>query len=146
MDIILLPIELNKEKIDSRFRLVIIATQRAIDMSKDHKTAIQGKNKKITTNAILEAVTGDVEFFTGEDARMNLEKAEKLDYRRWITEKKKPIGDITELEKELKVYLHEQDKESLEDTFFFTEPEASEQLSESEELSEELKDNQEDNE
>lgn len=117
MDIISLPIELDKEKIDSRFRLVAIATQRAIELSKGSKLRIQTRNKKITTNAILEALTGNVEFLTGEEARINLEKAEKLDYRKWVTEKKKPIADITDIEKDLKVYLVEHEKESQEEGF-----------------------------
>ncbi len=121
MDIISLPIELDKEKIDSRFRLVTISTQRAIELSKGSKLRIQTRNKKITTNAILEALTGNVEFLTGEEARINLEKAEKLDYRRWVTEKKKPIADITDLEKDLKVYLVEHEKESSEDALYMFE-------------------------
>lgn len=118
MDIISLPIEIDKEKIDSRFRLVIIASQRAIELSKDSKPSIQSKNKKITSNAILEAVSGKIDFFEGEEAKINLAKAEKLDYRRWVSEKKKPIGDITDLEKDLKVYLHEHEKESPEEAFY----------------------------
>lgn len=134
MNIISLPIELNKEIIDSRFRLVIIAVQRAIEMSKDPKTATHMRSKKITSNAILEAISGNVEFFTGQDARKTLEKAEKLDYRKWVTEKKKPISDITELEKELKVYLHEQEKELPEDAFTFNETDTSEKVNEPERL------------
>ncbi|MCX8030134.1 MAG: DNA-directed RNA polymerase subunit omega [Thermodesulfovibrionales bacterium] len=121
MDIISLPIEFDKEKIDSRFRLVIIAVQRATELSKDPKLG-QGKYKKITTNAIVDAITGKIDFLTGYDARKNLEKAEKLDYRKWLTEKKRHIGDISELEKELKVYLHEQeDKELKANNFGFSE-------------------------
>lgn len=139
MDIISLPIEIDKEKIDSRFRLVIIASQRAIELSKNLKPATQSKNKKITTNAILDAVTGKIEFFTGEEARINLEKAEKSDYRRWVSEKKKLIGDIADIEKDLKVFLNEQEKVSPEDAFFrvedFNEAEVPEQTEQIEGIS-----------
>lgn len=149
MDIISLPLEIDKEKIDSRFRLVIIASQKAIELSKNFKPTTQSKNKKITTNAILDAVTGKVEFFTGEEARMNLEKAEQLDYRRWVSEKKKPVGDITDIEKDLKVYLNEQEKVSPEDAFYlfegFNEVEIPEQTEQIEEIldSQENKENDE---
>lgn len=138
MDIVSLPIEIDKEKIDSRFRLVVIASQRAIELSKGLKPRTQGKNKKITSNAISEAVRGKIDFFTGEEARMNLEKADKLDYRRWAAEKKRPVGDITDLEKDLKVYLNEQEKWLPEDAFLpegyneIVEPEKTDQAKEPE--------------
>lgn len=110
MDIISLPIDIDKEKIDSRFRLVIISSQRAIELSKGAKPKIQSKLNKITSNAILEAISGEVDFLTGQDASNAMEMAEKLDFRKWITEKKKPIEDLSDIEKDLKIYLH--DKES----------------------------------
>lgn len=136
MDIISLPIEMDKEKIDSRFRLVVIASQRAIELSKGFKPRTQGKNKKITSNAISDAVRGKIDFFTGEEARINLEKAEKLDYRRWVAEKKRPVADITDLEKDLKVYLNEQEKWLPEDAFLsegYNETEKPEQTDQAEE-------------
>lgn len=110
MDIISLPIDIDKEKIDSRFRLVIIASQRAIELSKGAKPKIQSKLDKITSKAILEAISGEVDFLIGQDASNAIEMAEKLDFRKWITEKKKPIEDLSDIEKDLKIYLH--DKES----------------------------------
>jgi len=110
MDIISLPIEIDKEKIDSRFRLVIIASQRAIELSKGVKPKIQTKLDKITSNAILEALSGEIDFLTGEEASNALERAEKLDFRKWMIEKKKPVEDLSDIEKDLKIYLH--DKES----------------------------------
>lgn len=110
MDIISLPIEIDKQKIDSRFRLVIIASQRAIELSKGVKPKTQAKLNKITSNAILEAVNGEIDFLTGVDATNALEMAEKLDFKKWLTEKKRPVGDLSDIEKDLKIYLH--DKES----------------------------------
>lgn len=117
MDIISLPIVFDREKIDSRFRLVAIATQRAIELSKGSNLKIQSKYKKITTNAIIESLTGKIEFLTGEEARIALQNAEKLDYRKWVTEKKKPLADITEIEKDLKIYLLEHEREAQEEAF-----------------------------
>ncbi|MCX7913055.1 MAG: DNA-directed RNA polymerase subunit omega [Thermodesulfovibrionales bacterium] len=116
MDIISLPIVFDKEKIDSRFRLVTIATQRAIELSKGSNLKIQSKYKKITTNAIIETLTGKIDFLTGEEAQAALQNAEKMDYRKWVTEKKKPLADITEIEKDLKIYLIEHEREAQEDT------------------------------
>ncbi len=110
MDIITLPIEIQEEKIDSRFRLVVIASQRAIELSKGVKPKIQSKVNKITSNAILESLSGDVDFLMGEEACIALQKAEKLDFRKWISEKKRPVEDLSDIEKDLKIYLH--DKES----------------------------------
>jgi len=110
MDIISLPIEIDKEKIDSRFRLVIISSQRAIELSKGVKPRIHTKLDKITSNAILEALSGEIDFLTGEEASHALERAEKLDFRKWMMEKKKPVEDLSDIEKDLKIYLH--DKES----------------------------------
>ena len=112
MDIISLPIEMDKEKIDSRFRLVVISSQRAMELSKGIKPRILTKDKKITTNAILESVSGEVDFLTGDEARITHQKAEKLDFKKWVSEKKRHMEDLTDLEKDLKVYLHE--KESAE--------------------------------
>lgn len=107
MDIISLPVEYDKKKIESRYRLVAIAAQRARELSLGATQKIQTKAKKVTTTALLEAISGSIEFITGEEAVIAREKAEKIDYKKLIEEKRKPIEDILELEKDLKVYLHE---------------------------------------
>jgi DNA-directed RNA polymerase omega subunit len=107
MDIISLPVDYDKKKIESRYRLVTIAAQRARELSLGATPKIQTKAKKVTTTALLEAISGNIEFLTGEDAVIAREKAEKIDYKKLIEEKRKPIDDLSELEKDLKVYLHE---------------------------------------
>jgi DNA-directed RNA polymerase omega subunit len=107
MDIISLPVDYDKKKIESRYRLVTIAAQRARELSLGAIPKIQTKAKKVTTTALLEAISGNIEFLTGEDAVIAREKAEKIDYKKLIEEKRKPIDDLSELEKDLKVYLHE---------------------------------------
>lgn len=112
MDIISLPIEIDKNKIDSRFRLVNIAAQRAKELSLGAKKKIQTKSKKVTTIAIEEALAGKLEYIVGEEARKAREEEKKFDYRRLLEERRRVPADIKELEKDLKVYLHGREEEN----------------------------------
>lgn len=113
MDIISLPVEFDDKKIDGRFRLVTIAAQRARELSLGAKPKVQIKGKKLTTIAIEEAISGHLEFLVGEEARRSQEEAKKFDYRKLLEEKRREGGpeDLTELEKDLKIYLHEKETE-----------------------------------
>lgn len=122
MDIISLPVEIDKKKIDGRYRLVMIASQRAKELSVGVKPKIQTKSKKVTAIAIEEAALGKLEFLVGEEAIKAKEEAKKFDYRRLLEEKRREATpeELTELEKDLKVYLHEKetmDKKALEELF-----------------------------
>jgi len=122
MDIISLPVEIDMKKIDGRYRLVTIASQRAKDLSVGVKPKIQTKSKKVTAIAIEEAAMGKLEFIVGEEAVKAKEEAKKFDYRRLLDEKRREATpeELTELEKDLKVYLHEKettDKKALEELF-----------------------------
>jgi len=122
MDIVSLPIEYDRKKIDGRYRIVAIASQRANELSFGVKPKIKTKAKKITTQAIEETITYSIEFLTGEQAKKAKEEARKFDYRRLLEERQKEAAgeEVTELEKDLKVYLHEKeatDKKTLEDLF-----------------------------
>jgi len=46
---------------------------------------------------------------TGEEAAEARDRAEKIDFRKLIEDKRKSITDISELEKDLKTYLHERE-------------------------------------
>jgi len=118
MDIISLPAEIDHKKIDGKFRLVSIAVQRAKELSLGDKPKVITKSRKVTTIAIEEAIQDKLVFVTGEEARTAREKAGKYDYRRLLEESKKVAAgeDLSELEKDLKVYLHE--KENLEKIAF----------------------------
>ena len=122
-DVISLPVITNKKKLDSRFRLVTIVAQRAKELSLGAKPKIPSKYKKVTSQALLDAVGAELEFLTGEEARTALEEAKKYDMRRMIEEKKREarIEELSELERDLKVYLHErgekEGKEGLEELF-----------------------------
>lgn len=128
MDVISLPIEYNREKIDSRYRLVVIASQRARELAlgaslriqlPDHNKEIKGKkhfDDKVTTLGLLEILQDKIEYLTGQKAIEAREKADKIDYKKLFDAKRRHIEDISsELEKDLKVYLHE--KESMKDDF-----------------------------
>lgn len=122
MDLVSLPVDFDKKKIDGRFRLAVIAAQRARELSLGAKPKIQTKSKRVTTIAIEEATNGALEFVVGEEARKAREEAKKFDYKKFLEERKRegmPV-DLSELEKDLKVYLNERDtdeKKALEELF-----------------------------
>ena len=124
MDIISLPIEYDKKKIDGNYRLVIAGVKRAKDLAQGTLPKITSKAKKITTLA-LEEVAGDaVNILIGEEAVKANEEAKKLVHKRMMDEaqqKETMPEDLTELEKDLKVYLSEktesEQKRSIEDIF-----------------------------
>ncbi len=122
MDIISLPIDYDHEKIDGRFRIIAIASQRAKELAVGATPKVKTKSKKVTTIALEETIQNCVEFLTGEEARKAKEEAQRFDYRRLLEEKKREIAgeDLSEFEKDLKVYLHEKetmDKKALEGLF-----------------------------
>lgn len=122
MDIISLPIEYDHDKIDSRFRIIAIACQRAKELSVGAKARVKTKSKKVSTVSLEETIGNTIEFLTGEEAKKAKEEAKKFDYRKLLEEKKREISgeDLTEFEKDLKVYLHEKeamDKKALEGLF-----------------------------
>lgn len=107
MDIVSLPIEYNRKEIESKYRLVVIASQRARELSLGAKPRIQTKAGKVTSTAIIEAIGGEIEFLKGEEAVAARQKSGRIDYKKLMEEKRRPITDLSELEKDLKVYLHE---------------------------------------
>jgi len=122
MDLISLPAELDKKKIDGKYRLATIAAQRARELSLGAKPKIQTKAKKVTTIAIEEAINGTLEFLVGDEAKKAKEEAKKFDYRRLLEEKRREgvHEDLSELEKDLKIYLHEKEtdeKKAFEELF-----------------------------
>ncbi|HTR44235.1 MAG TPA: DNA-directed RNA polymerase subunit omega [Thermodesulfovibrionales bacterium] len=122
MNIISLPVEIDKKLIDGKFRLATIAAQRARELALGAKPKTTTKSKKVTSIAIEEALNGSLEFLVGEEARKAKQEAKKFDYRRLLEEKRREGGpeDLSELEKDLKVYLHEReagDRKALEDLF-----------------------------
>ena len=124
MDIISLPIEHENKKIEGRYRLVIAAVKRAKELSLGALPAISSKAQKITTLAIQEVAMGAVDVLSGEDAVKANEDAKKLTHKKMMDEaqqKETMPEDISELEKDLKVYLSEkgesEQKRTIEDIF-----------------------------
>jgi DNA-directed RNA polymerase omega subunit len=110
MDLISLPISFDREKIDGNFRLVSAAVMRAKDLSQGVQPRIVSNSKKVTTIALEEITSGAIELLTGDAALEAKEKARKLAQKRAVEEVKKVEKlpeDLTELEKDLKVYLTE---------------------------------------
>lgn len=114
MDSIALPIELDKTKIDGRFRLVNIIAQRAKELAHSGTPKVHTKAKKVTTIALEEALRYSLDFITGEEAKQANEEAKKLDYKKFLEEKRRESEqeDLSELEKDLKFYLDEKEESS----------------------------------
>jgi DNA-directed RNA polymerase omega subunit len=124
MDIISLPIDYDRKKVDGTYRLVIAAVKRAKALSQGSLPVIASKAQKITTLAIEEVATSSVNILTGEEAIKASEEAKKLTHKRMIDEaqqKETMPEDMTELERDLKVYLSEkgdtEQKKTIEDIF-----------------------------
>jgi DNA-directed RNA polymerase omega subunit len=124
MDIISLPIKFDKTKIDGTYRLVMAAVKRAKDLSQGSLPIIASKAQKITTLAIEEVASGAVRIITGKEAVKAIEDARKHVHQKVIDEaqqKETMPEDMTELEKDLKVYLSgkgdSEQKQSIEDIF-----------------------------
>ena len=77
MDVIKLPIEYSKDKIDSRFRLVLVCAQRGRQLSEGSPVLVKSKYVKNITLALEEAIEGKLKYLTGEDAR----RAREFEYR-----------------------------------------------------------------
>ena len=110
MDLISLPVIIDKEKIDGRYRLVIATSKRARALYQGAQPMRVSKAKKLTTLALEEVASGAVRILTGEAAIKAREQAKKLSYEGMIDEAKQKEAlpeDLTEIEKDLKVYLHE---------------------------------------
>ena len=124
MDMTELPIEYDREKIDGGYRLVIAAVKRAKKLSKGSLPVIASKAQKITTLAIEEVATSAVKVLKGEEAIKASEEAKKMTHKRMMDEaqqKESMPEDMSELEKDLKVYLSEkgesEQKKTIEDIF-----------------------------
>jgi DNA-directed RNA polymerase subunit K/omega len=124
MDTISLPIRCDNEDIDGSYRMVIASVKRAKALSQGVLPTMSSKAKKITTLAIEEVATGAVKVVTGEAAVKASEESKKLTHKRFIDEaqqKEAMPEDVSELERDLRVYLSEKNqseqKRTLEDIF-----------------------------
>ena len=107
MEIILLPIAVDVEKMDSRYRLVIVASQRARQMMEGSPPKIHTRYRKATTISLEELAEGKTEFHTGQDARQAQREArwnrEEEARRQVLQAREKDIAG--EIKRELSVYV-----------------------------------------
>jgi len=123
MNIVSLPMELDEKVVDSRYRLVIIAAQRAKEIAAGGRTLIESNYAKPTTVALEEALSGKLEILTGEEAVNARREARREEARRRTLEaeqREETATELSELEKDLKFYLDEKEqkeKKAIEDLF-----------------------------
>jgi len=124
MDIISLPISYDNEGIDGSYRMVIASVKRAKALSQGVLPVISSKANKITTLAIEEVASGAVKVLSGEEAVKASEESKKITHKKFIDEaqqKETMPEDVSELERDLRVYLTEKNqseqKKTIEDIF-----------------------------
>lgn len=124
MDIISLPIELNKKNCDEYYRLVIAAINRAKELSQGARPVIESKAQKVTIKALEEVLSDSVKILSGKEAIKAREEAKKLTQKRMIDDAKQRevlTEDMSEIEKDLKAYLSEKgerdSKKTIEEIF-----------------------------
>ncbi|MFN3682242.1 MAG: DNA-directed RNA polymerase subunit omega, partial [Nitrospira sp.] len=100
----LLP-EYTSELFDSRYRLVIVAAQRAKHLIQGAKPAGSSRFTKETTIALDEALRGQVAYLTGKDAREAMKEAKRG--KEGETERIAMMTgeDAQEIKKELSIYV-----------------------------------------
>ncbi len=102
-DIISLPIELNPQIADSKFRLVHIAAQRVRELSSGNQPLVASKSIKDTTVALEESLLGRYQVIIGEEAQKAKEEHRKRKEQERIEEQLSAKEE--EIRKELSAYL-----------------------------------------
>jgi len=109
MDIVSLPIEIDRSVIDSRFRLVIVAAQRARQIMEGEKPLIEDSNLKETTIAIQEILSDKLEILYGEEAvaaqREERRLREEIKRRAMLAEREEALSETVESKKNLNILL-----------------------------------------
>lgn len=119
MDIISLSVDIDRDKIDSRYRFAVAVIQRAKQLNQGAMPTKETKAKKIITLALEEVAAGTVRVLSGEEALKVREEAEKSACKHIIDEagqKESHVEDMTELEKDVRGYLKE--KREREEEYF----------------------------
>ncbi len=109
-DVISLPIEFDKTKIDSRYRFVIAVIKRAKELHQGAMPKIATKARKVTTAALEEILAGAVRVLTGEAAVKAEKEAGKLTYENMMDEARQKVSfpdKPTDLEKDIEDYLRQ---------------------------------------
>ncbi len=104
-DIISLPIEMNDNISDTKFRLVHIAAQRVRQLSTGAPMQVATRSIKDTTIALEESLVGKFKILTGEEAKTAKEEFRKREERARMEEQISAKEE--EIRKELSAYLSE---------------------------------------
>lgn len=110
MDIVSLPIIIEKEKLDSRFRMVVLGTERARQIMRGARPLISTKYIKTSTIALEELSECQIDYITGKDARKAIQEAaaaKVLQDMRVPGEEVEEDETKKEIEKDLGVYMQE---------------------------------------
>ena len=109
--LVLLP-EHHQKQFDSRFRIVLIAAQRAKQMIQGPPTEGPSKFRKETSQALEEVLKGDVSFLVGQEARQALKESHSVHEREFAPSllAAKPDETSKEIQKELSVYIDDSSK------------------------------------
>jgi DNA-directed RNA polymerase subunit K/omega len=119
MDLVSLPTEIDKQKFDSRYRIVLAVSRRARVLYHGAMPKIASKSKKMTTVALEEVISGAVRVLSGEAAIKAREEAGKLSFEDMMDEaqqKESLPEELTKFEKDLQAYMREKeemDKENM---------------------------------
>lgn len=103
--LVLLP-EHHQKQFDSRFRIVLIAAQRAKHMMQGVPTQGTSKFMKETSLALEEVLKGEVPFLIGQEARQALKEAHSVHEREYAPSLLTQSDETSkEIQKELSVYI-----------------------------------------
>ncbi len=108
-DLITLPIEMNNNIADTKFRLVHIASQRVRQLSAGSPPQVTSRSIKDTTVALEEAVAESFKILVGEEAKKAKEEFRKQEERAKLEEQLSAKEE--EIRKELSAYLSETQEE-----------------------------------
>ena len=124
MEVISLPIEIDKEKMDGYFRLVVATVKRAKALAQGAQPVLESKAQKVTIRALEEVLSDKVQILTDEAAVKAEEEDVKFVHKNIMDEarqKEEMSEDMTVLEKDLKVFMSERgerdSKKTIEDIF-----------------------------
>lgn len=111
MDMMSLLTDFDHTKIDSRYRLVLIAAQRARQFMQGSKPMITSRFTKEATIALDEVLQGKTEFLTGKEAKAAMKEAVLIkaseDKAKLRALAALPRDDESEIKKDLNIYIND---------------------------------------
>ncbi len=109
MSILSLPTDMDSAGVDSRYRLVVLAAQRARQMMDAGTSPGESRYTKVTTRALEEILQGTCEILRGEEARQAQREERRvrdaLRVRTRGSEREESIAEA--IRKDMNVYLEE---------------------------------------